>query len=352
MTHDVKTYRAATMPEALAQVKRELGADAVILGTRWTQAGGLGRLVGRDLVEITATRGAPQRAKGRRSAVLGVAAPAGAAGPDSSRRPPALPEQLYPYYVQLVQSEVAEELAARLLESAAQTGGGGRHPTGRVLREKVRQCIVEMLPTAGAVAWKPGSASRIALVGPSGGGKTTTLAKLAAHFRLRLKKDVRLLSLDMQRLAANEQLRRYAEIIHVPMESAQTAPAVHEALKRCEDADCVLIDTPGVGPREQGRFARVAMLLRAARPDEVHLVLPASLSTAAQSRLGQGFAPLNVSRVVLTHLDEAVGFGVVLNAVDRLKWHLSYLSAGQNVPRDIEEACSQRVAELILPVEA
>jgi flagellar biosynthesis protein FlhF len=333
------------MREALAQVKQELGGEAVILGTRWAQAGGIGRLVGRDQVEITATTGAAPQAKATRAAT------GGAAKMETAVRAPALPEQLYPHYLQLVQNEVAEELAARLLQAAAREVPGGKVAGGRVLGETLRRCIAEMVPTAGPVAWVPGTLRRVALVGPSGGGKTTTLAKLAAHFKLRLRKDVRLLSLDMQRLAANEQLRRYAEIIRVPMESAQTAPGVHEALKRCEGADCVLIDTPGVGLREQGRFARLAMLLRAARADEVHLVLPASLTPGAQTRLGQSFAPLGVSRVVLTHLDEAVGFGVVLNAVERLKCHLSYLSAGQNVPRDIEEACGQRVAELILPLE-
>ena len=91
-----------------------------------------------------------------------------------------------------------------------------------------------------------------------------------------------------------------------------------------------------------------AALLRAARPTEVHLVLPASLEGAVQTRHARFFAPLGVSRLLLTRLDEALGFGVVLNVVERLNCRLSYWTTGQRVPSDIEEACGERVAELVL----
>jgi flagellar biosynthesis protein FlhF len=93
---------------------------------------------------------------------------------------------------------------------------------------------------------------------------------------------------------------------------------------------------------------RLAALLRAVRPQEVHLVLPASATTAVQQRAAQLFAPLGVSRVVLTRLDEAVGLGVVLGALGKMGWPLSYLTDGQNVPKDIEKACGRRVAEIVL----
>lgn len=87
--------------------------------------------------------------------------------------------------------------------------------------------------------------------------------------------------------------------------------------------------------------------MRAARPDEIHLVLPASLDAKVQTRIADGFSPLGVSRVVLTRLDEVVGLGVILNVVDRLSLGVSYLANGQNVPNDIQEACGPRVAELL-----
>jgi flagellar biosynthesis protein FlhF len=165
---------------------------------------------------------------------------------------------------------------------------------------------------------------------------------------LRQGKRVAVLSLDMSRLAAHEQLRRYAEVIDVPLHVAQTIAEVRQGLRDLETVDLLLVDTPGVGLREQGRFARLAALLRAVRPDETHLVLPASLTPAVQARVAQGFAPLGLSRAVLTRLDDAIGFGVILNVTQRLNLSVSYVTTGQNVPNDIEEACGRRVAERLL----
>jgi flagellar biosynthesis protein FlhF len=376
LAHDVRTFRAASMRAALERVKRELGPDAVILGTRSVSAAGLGRLIGREHVEVSAAPAdtpspAPRLTlKAGRSATRRVAEPTRAqpGGPGSAQhrrgvppRPvasadcgglPALPERVYPYFVQLVQNEVAEELAARLLQSAARGTRAGNAADGSALREALQQCIAELIPTAGPVTLVEGETRRIAFVGPAGAGKTTTLAKVAAHLKLRLGQRVGLLSLDMHRPAANEQLRRYAGAFRVPLECAQTEAAVRDALARQPSPACVLIDTPGIGPRDGERFARLAALLRAAQPDEIHLVVPACTTALAQARIGQTFAPLGVSRLVLTHLDEAVGFGVILNATEKLRWRLSYLAAGQNVPRDLEEACSRRIAELIFPLSS
>jgi flagellar biosynthesis protein FlhF len=144
-------------------------------------------------------------------------------------------------------------------------------------------------------------------------------------------------------------LRRYADIIGVETKSAQTVAAVKNALRELADADLVLIDTHGVSGKDRGHYTRLAAILRAARPDEVHLVLPASMHAAVQTRVAERFKPLGVSRVVLTHLDEAVGLGVLLNAIGRLEWGLSYLSDGETVPNHLSEACPVRVADLAFP---
>jgi flagellar biosynthesis protein FlhF len=205
-----------------------------------------------------------------------------------------------------------------------------------------------MVPAVGGIELTNGACRRVALIGPPGGGKTTTIAKLAAHFGLRMRKRVALVSFDTHRPGTHDQTRRYAELIGVPAVAAQTVSGVREALQRLPESDLVLIDTPGVGWRDRGRFARLAALLRAARPDEVHLTLPASLSARVQQQAAQTFAPLGVSRLVLTRLDEAVGLGAVLNVIDRLSIGVSYLAGGQRVPTDLEEAQRERLAELVL----
>lgn len=329
----VQTFQASSMHEALTQVKRRLGNDAVILGTRSCTRAGISGLIGRSGVEITA-------------------APPSPASPAARRKdnPRALPEDVYPYFVRLVQSEVAEQLALRLASQAAALARAGRTSETDGIQAVLRQTIARMIPVSGGIRLTSSAPRRVALVGPAGGGKTTTLAKLAAQFKLREKKRVAILSLDMQRLGTNEQLRRYAEIIGVPMHSAQTVAGVKDVLRELGPVDLVLIDTHGVCASDRGHFARLAAVLRAARPDEIHLVLPASMLPSIQTRMAQRFGPLGVSGVVLTQLDEVVGLGVILNAAERLRWGLSYLTNGECVPNHIEEACAERMAALVFPL--
>ena len=408
---EMKTFRAKTMSAALAAVKQALGPDAVILGTRSVPARVINGLTGRDEVEITAASGdtpsnAP-RAKAPagtatatpRKAVAGeravravdwptissrvpeyaeveridrlVAAaesrqaaetPARRSPPERSvvaparEHPPApaagprelLAKQVEPFYLQLVQQDVSKALAKRLVSEAIRRLPRGQQFGSDEVADSLRRYIAELVPTSGGVQLESGACKRVAFVGPAGGGKTTTLAKLAAHFKLRQKKRVALLSVDTQRIGAQSQLERYGELIGVPVYTVQSAMEVKNAVHQIGEVDLVLIDTPGAGLREQSRFARLAMLLRAARVSEVHLVLPASLAAGTQRSLVRAFEPLGAKHLIWTHLDDAVGLGVLLETLDQVALQVSYLASGQRVPNDIKTACGREVAALIL----
>jgi len=334
----VHTFRAPSMREALTRVKRELGDQAVILGTRSCLRGGIGGLIGRPAVEITA---APPET------LSPAPRPVRPASPRADG--PALPEDVLPYYQTLVQNEVAEQLALRLARLAARLAGEEGASERGALRKVLCETVAKMIPVAGGIELTSGATRRVALVGPAGAGKTTTLAKLAAHFKLRLRKQVAIVSLDAQRLGGNQQVQRYAELIGVPMHATQTVAAASRTFRELESVDLVLIDTHGVCPTARERFAQLAAFLQAAQADEVHLVLPASMVASMQTRMAKWFGPLGVSRVVLTHLDEAVGLGVVLNAMERLRWGLSYVTNGESVPNNIQVACASRMAALFFP---
>lgn len=358
MSYNVRTFRAPSMPEALAAIKRELGPSAVILGTRQLPADGLKGWARRQRVEVTV---APPEARTPAPRV-GAPAPAAAtplptvspppapASPEQAEKRP-VPKALYPYYVRLVQNDVAEDLAARLVREAAKGLPTAERADNAALARAVRNYVARMIPDTPGIALTDGQPRRVALVGPSGCGKSTTLAKLAALYRLRHDRRVALLSLDMRRLDAHAQMARYADVLEIPLRTAQTITEVKQARKELGDVDLLLIDTPGVSLHEQALFARMATLLRAARPDEIHLVLPASLDSRVQARIARGFLPLDISRVVLTRLDDAIGLGVVLNVIEQLELGVSFLATGQNVPNDLEQACGGRIAELLCATE-
>ncbi|MFO0840639.1 MAG: hypothetical protein U1D55_19185 [Phycisphaerae bacterium] len=388
MTAEPRVFTGSTMREALARVKRELGPDAVILGTRHVSSSRVGEWMGRAKVEITAAAGRPATLPPRGAANRVPAEPepdrgrngagnyAGASGSQSPRRrdretatrdpgtedtgsssrvhgrnssasiaAPALPASVFPFYQELVKNEVVGELAERLARHIA---ADVRSATDRdVATARLRDAISRIVPVCDGISLVPGQRRVVALVGPPGGGKTSTLAKLAAHYKLRRSARVGILSLDMHRLATHEQLRRFGALLGVPMKSAQTVSRLKQAQKSLADVDLLLIDTPGLGFRDRGRFVRLAALLRAAHADELHLVLPACLIPTVQDRYARAFAPLGASRLVLTHLDEAVGMGVMLGAVERLGLALSFFCGGQNVPKDINCACSDLLATLV-----
>jgi len=205
-----------------------------------------------------------------------------------------------------------------------------------------------MMPEGGGIDLSRAGQRRVALVGPPGSGKTTTIAKLAAHLKLRLAKRVAILSADMNRLAAHEQIRRYGEIIGVPVFEVRGIDGARAVLSSVSGFDAILVDTPGLGLKDKSRLPRLSALLGAIRPHEVHLTLPVSLTASAQARHAALFGPLGISHLVLTRLDETVGVGVILNAVERLGWAVSYVTDGQVVPNDIQEACRLPIVELIL----
>ncbi len=370
MSASAKTYRAGTLKEALAQVRRDLGGGAVILGTREIHRRRLFGLGGRELIEVTAAAAAASA----RSAGAGVAQPLRADAAhgalhaqfgeqlsrlhamveDLSRHGrldhllPELPAELVPTYATLLEAEVPEVLARRLVRHVAERLEPDEAHRPEAVRQALRDAVESCLPIAPPIAAVAGLRRVVALVGPTGVGKTTTVAKLAANCKLVHGLRPGLLTVDTYRIAAVEQLRTYAEIIDLPLAVANAPGEMRRAIDELGDVDIVLIDTAGRSPRDEVKIRELADFLAEAQPDEVHLVLSAVAGERSLRAAVDRFAIVRADRLILTKLDEADGLGGVLAVIGQANRPVSYLTTGQAVPDDIEPANRSRLASLIL----
>ena len=378
------------MREALAQVRRDLGGNAVIVGTREVRRRRLFGFGAREVIEVTASDGSLAASR------LTVATPWVVDEPPPSRPgvtliPPVsampsplhaqfgeqlsrlhaavadlsthgridhllpdLPAELIPTYAQLIESEVPEVLARRLIRFVAarleDDPSRGHRP--EAIHESLLEAVEECMPIAPPIGVVHGTRRVIALVGPTGVGKTTTIAKLAANFKLAHGFRPGLVTVDMFRIAAVEQLRTYAEIIDLPLAVATSDGGMSRAIQELGDVDIVLIDTAGRSPRDELKIRELADFLAEARPDEVHLVLSAAAGEKSLRAAVERFSVVRVNRLILTKLDEAESLGGVLSVLGQADRPVSYLTTGQAVPDDIEPADRARLARLILGDEA
>lgn len=182
----------------------------------------------------------------------------------------------------------------------------------------------------------------VALVGPTGAGKTTTLAKLANHPQVFGGWPAGLLCLDTYRIGALEQLRMYAELSGLPIDIAYTPEEVPEAVHRLAGCEVILVDTAGRGPRQSNDLAALLQPLRGMGPLEVHLVLPAGLRPELARRFVAHHKPLGLTHLIVTKLDEFPGDEHVFALADHFGLGMRWACDGQEVPHDLHSAATRR----------
>ena len=276
-----------------------------------------------------------------------VAAPA----PASRRRPASIEAA----HALLIEQEFGPELADRLIRELSRRFAEHDEPANEAVRAALLERIAAILPTDIGDAFEVEAgrhgARRIALVGPTGVGKTTTLAKIAAHLKLKRGLRVGIVAADTYRIAAVDQLRTYAEILDLPVEIASSPRDAARACESLRDVDVILIDTAGRSQNDHMKLSELKAFIASADPDETHLVLSATASMRTLAREAEAFGSVGVDRMILTKLDEAASFGALVTLVERLGKKLSFLTHGQEVPDHIEIARGRRLAALVLGSE-
>ena len=258
-----------------------------------------------------------------------------------------IPAELFSSFTQLIDAEVDEEVARDVILRLRNMLQPAQRQDPAAVQAVLTALIEKELRIGPVITPQRGRRKVVALVGPTGVGKTTTIAKLAANFRLRDGARLGLITVDTYRVAAVEQLRTYAEIMDLPMKVVTSPQEMRRALDELTGLDLVLIDTAGRSPKDELKLQELKSVLAEACPDEVHLVM----SLAAGSRLLQAtaaqFQPAGVTSLILTKLDEASGPGSLLNIARSVPVPVSYLTTGQDVPTDIEPAHASRMARLV-----
>ncbi|MFV0444605.1 MAG: flagellar biosynthesis protein FlhF [Planctomycetaceae bacterium] len=377
----IRTYRAASAREALELVRAELGSEALILGQREVRHRPFPWHRRKVETVITAALGARkvepvmQRESGTAHATspadrdkttarherpvetksVSVSRPVAAATESQAERPPLSQavsshgDHRFRLYTQLLEQDVDADIA-RVLLGELQTLSATAGPwSPDEWNRHSRAMLAESIPCGGGIQVTPGQRRIVALVGPTGVGKTTTVAKLAAHFRLRDRLRVALVTVDTYRVAAVEQLRTYADLIDVPMHVVTTPREMPAVLDDLADRDLVLIDTVGRSPSDELRIQELRSFLQAAHADEVHLVASLTAGVRNFARTVERFQRVGPTSLLLTKLDEATGPGAVVSAAWEANLPLSYITTGQDVPQDIETADPDVIAQRVLP---
>lgn len=438
----LKTFRGNSMAEALAEVKKDLGSDAVILHARTIRVGGVVGIGAKSQFEITASSDAPSSAlkqpriapthsarnplpaaeparptafepqsfSNATASAIAQPAPSAAAvtvpQPVEVAAPPPRPDvrpasrlatratlrptsewaarsveeelasikklvsqlvqeqrlaavrvsshagigmsdPLSTALMQLTDRQVSAQLAAELIGEVRDLLEPAELNDDNVVRSTLLQRIAARITVTGGLT-TPSAPLVIAVVGPTGVGKTTTIAKIAATYKLRHSKRVGLITCDTYRIAAVDQLRTYANIIGLPLKVALTPMEVTSARAQLSDCEVVLVDTPGRAPSDQRRLDELRRFVDASGATETHLALAACASEGVARNAAKAFAQLGPDRVLLTKIDETDTLGPAFNVLCELKLPLACLTTGQEVPDDFQAATPERFARWLL----
>lgn len=193
--------------------------------------------------------------------------------------------------------------------------------------------------------------SLVFMIGPTGVGKTTTIAKLAANMTFLEGKKAALITLDTYRISATDQLRTFADIMGIPLSVVFSDAEIMEAVDKYQDKDIILVDTAGSSPFNQEQMSNLERFVKVAQPDEVILVLSVTTDSEDLLKIYHQFESIGIDKIVFTKLDEAMTYGQILNVIFEIRKPIAYLTTGQNVPDDIEIPDSTCLARMFLGEE-
>lgn len=250
-------------------------------------------------------------------------------------------------YQQMLAQEVDRSIASELVEEIKRIPA----PLGNLAGEDLRSHFTFFLEEMGVVVdsdvFAAGNPRIAAFIGSTGVGKTTTIAKLAALQSRRYKKRVALITLDNYGIAAIEQLKTYAQIIGIPLETAVNIAELKRCIKKCKDKELIIIDTPGINPHNQKLIQELKSYFAKLSDLQTHLVLSATTKEKDLIVITEAFKEMNIHRLLFTKIDESSTYGNMVNLLIRTNIPLSFLCSGRKVPDDIEPGSTEKLVDLL-----
>jgi len=365
----VKRYRANNMKQAMDAAIRELGSDAVMLGSTKVKRKGFKNLFSKPIVEVQFaydptktpavakfstqnTEPAPHKEKWYERQ---TAAPPIAGTKQLEKRMDSFEKTLtdfmekftfikrdvtYDYtdevqqlLTRMLEEQVREELAHSL---AKQTEHMLREKQGTNAHEILEHLLHEQLGRSEPILHKKFTQKVILVLGPTGVGKTTSIVKLAADFAVKQRKKVGIINTDTYRIGAQEQLQTYADILGVPLGIVYYPEELEEALSNMSDRDIIFVDTAGKRPGDEQHKEDILEFIRVLRPEDILLCLASTTGFAAVKEVADTYGFVDDYKVMVTKVDETRYRGALLNISWYTRKPLAYITTGQNVPDDIE----------------
>jgi flagellar biosynthesis protein FlhF len=359
----IKSYFAETKKEAFDKVKLDLGCDAVIISTRKIRRKGFANIFKKPAFEVTAVSDSdtPQKRADKPQAA-----------PERDRRIETLEKKITQVsdtvgkiyqnidWLKLKQITEADPRIQKLYDTLVGNGispDGADKLTGMVLEtaagdedltEAMTRVIVGVLGEPSPISLNPGKRKVVLFAGPTGVGKTTTLAKIAAGFALKQNIKIAIITEDTYRIGAVEQLRIYADILGLPMHVVYSPEEFLKKIEETSDFDLVLVDTAGKNTDDTEYRKTIRSMVKCPADIEVHLVISAATSAANTVKIIDSYSYLNDYKILFTKLDEAKSPGLIPETKLFASKPLSYVTYGQNAASDISEANPAEIAKTVL----
>ncbi|MUK89897.1 flagellar biosynthesis protein FlhF [Ornithinibacillus sp. L9] len=368
----VKKFVAPTMPEVMSIVRKELGPDAVILNSKEIQDGGFLGLFKKKKIEVVAALDKqPLPEKPRKQPVIPKPQTSISKETVSSdkRNTDILDEIKYlkkimqqqaeqknyqfdvdyqVVYQFLIDQEIDQDIAKKIVQAVVQQHKAASNPiSAPSIIQDVRLEIENQLRSLSfeGITYNK---KIVQFVGPTGVGKTTTLAKVAAHSMLKDKKRVAFITMDTYRIAAIEQLKTYAKILDVPIEVAYSIDEYKEKVQQFNDYDLILVDTAGRNFRDEKYVRELRENINITEDVETFLVLSLTAKPKDLIDIYNSFYHIPIKEIIFTKIDETRQYGSMLNIAIEKQVGVAYLANGQDVPDDLIQPTPKKISDFIV----